>query len=111
MEEYIKKSEIYMRTVNKNFFKTLAGYDALQEVVAFLYQANATEENFDVFLSAALAVALKRVKGRRFLEAIQENTIIQDEQDVRIAIKELLRAAGVSSTVDEFIKDTVFEKK
>ena len=103
------KATVYMREHFHRNFMELAGYTALEEFVAFFYRTTDSVDDYDDLKEDALIVALSKVKGRRFLEDMGENTIIEDTQDVLLAIKEVMRASGKDQKVDDFIIYTVFK--
>ena len=103
------KATAFMREHFHRNFKDMAGYTALEEFVAFIYRTTNSVEDYDELKEDALIVTLSKVKGRRFLEELGENTVVEDTQDVILSIKELLRASGKGQRVDDFICSTVFK--
>ena len=82
------KAVAYMRANFHRNYSVMAGYTALEEVAAFFYRTTVPEkfgpEVYDELKEDALIVALSKVKGRRFLEELGENTLIEDTQDESI---------------------------
>ena len=103
------KATLFMRENFHRSFKEMAGYSALEEFVAFLYKTTDSKEDYDDLKEDGLVIALSKVQGRKFLEELGENTVIEDTQDVILAIKEMLKASGRDKTFDDFILSTVFK--
>ena len=102
-------AQCFMRQHFHRNFMEMAGYTALVEVVAFLTRTCSSKEEYDDFKDDALTIALAKVQGRKFLEELQENTFIDDKQDVVLAIKELLRATNINDKVDDFIINNLWK--
>lgn len=85
--------------------KSFAGYDAEKYSLAFLIKVEANEETFEKWKEDAFAVALAAVLKRNYQE--EDPKKVEDILDVQLAIKELIRTAGIEDSVDKFMLNLI----
>lgn len=103
LAESYSEAELLLRMVIYGRSNELIGYQSAKHVLAFLVRERVnTECAYYENKTEALKEALNKVTGGPYLKN-GIVTRIRTEEDVELSIKELLRASGITSSVDEFI--------
>lgn len=99
-------AEMKLRMVIYGSVKELAGYQSAKEVITILLCEKATQSTYKEKKLKALEEALSKVKGYPYLKT-GVVTRIATSEDVEGSIKELLRASGIMSSVDDFLIEMI----
>ena len=101
-ESYQEAEYLLRMVIYESSMRELIGYQSAKEIIAYLKQNYVRDRlAYTEAKKGALEEALNRVKGKPYIKnwAVAN---IEDTEDVELSVKELLRASGIDSSVDEF---------
>lgn len=104
-EKNIPKVGIIIHDFKRNFREELPGVDALEEALAFLNAKKRFES--PIWYKLSLEAALKKVKGRKFELLDGTRYIVNTTKDVEQVILEVIRAAGIDDSVNQFMMSEI----
>ena len=101
----LPKVRIITHEMKRNFGEDLPGVTALEEALAFLNAKKKFES--PIWYKLALEASLKVVKGIKYYMMDGTSCIIEDAKDVEQVILEVLRSAGITQSVFQFMMGSI----